>query len=237
MHQTLSAVAMLAFPATFGVGLVTGNLCDTWWLWALPAADGARGWLCQTTCLVLVQAGGILVKGKQASSQQAVSVSEPYGEVGNIITPMGPLLADVIIQTHLAWSPIYLIENFSTTPHPHHGKHTLSTTPHLPDGNIHLVPHPIYLMEHTLVPTPSQPHWKCTLDTTPHLPDGNTHLVPHPIYLMGTHTWHPTPAYDDVCYPKFGHKGFSSSDGIIQTPTNWNLEWSTSKPCLVAKEY
>ena len=127
------------------------------------------------------------------------------------------------LQTHLAWSPIYLIENFGTTPHPHHGKHTLSTTPHLPDGNTHLVPHPIYLMEHTLVPTPSPPHRKHTLDTTPHLPDGNTHLVPHPIYLMGTYTWHPTPAYDDVCYPKFGYKGFSSSDGIIQTPTNWNL--------------
>ena len=181
MHQTLSAVAMLAFPATFGVGLVTGNLCDTWWLWALPAADGARGLLCQTTCLVLVQAGGILVKGKQASSQQAVSVSEPYGEVGNIITPMGPLLADVIIQTHLAWSPIYLIENFSTTPHPHHGKHTLSTTPHLPDGNIHLVPHP-------------STWWNTHLFPHPLNLIGNAHLIPHPIYLMGTHTWYHTPS-------------------------------------------
>ena len=76
----------------------------------LPAADGARGGSRRASCLVLVPTGGNLMKEKQASSQQQCRSVSPTVKVGNIITPMGPLLAAVITA------------------------HTLGMTPNLPDG-------------------------------------------------------------------------------------------------------
>ena len=76
----------------------------------LPAADGARGGSRRASRLVLVRTGGILMKEKQASSQQQCRSVSPTVKVGNIITPMGPLLAAVITAN------------------------TLGMTPHLPDG-------------------------------------------------------------------------------------------------------
>ena len=76
----------------------------------LPAADVARGGSLRASRLVLVPTGGILMKEKQASSQQQCRSVSPTVKVGNIITPMGPLLAAVITV------------------------HTLGMTPHVPDG-------------------------------------------------------------------------------------------------------
>ena len=76
----------------------------------LPAADGARGGSRRASRLVLVPTGGNPMKEKQASSQQQCRSVSPTVKVGNIITPMGPLLAVVITA------------------------HTLGMTPNLPDG-------------------------------------------------------------------------------------------------------
>ena len=76
----------------------------------LPAADVARGGSRQASRLVLVPTGGNPMKEKQASSQQQCRSVSPTVKVGNIITPMGPLLAAVITA------------------------HTLGMTPNLPDG-------------------------------------------------------------------------------------------------------